>query len=281
MSFFQKITGIAYFFILFVMTRSLSFSDSNDIFYIIHVKGKIQIKSSGKMLETGKQVSSEEELVFKTPDAIAAVISPKKGRFTLKADNLKIRKKDSELVFFFKSCLFPSPKKISTRKGALNNLIDLHKHFSVNSYLILGTAKVNINHEAFPMSDNSFFYVRYIYQGQTINKKLGYEGNILIIDKGSIYVVDAKQIAPEKTTDTRLYYYEKRKNKKPLSTKIASFNPIFPDEEQLKSKIGLLISVLKDVGKNEKEIENEISVFLYEFYGKTDLENVRRWLETN
>lgn len=53
------------------------------IYHVIHVNGTIQIKASGKLLEIGDKISSEDEIVFKTPDAMAALISAEKGRFTL------------------------------------------------------------------------------------------------------------------------------------------------------------------------------------------------------
>jgi hypothetical protein len=42
------------------------FSEAADTYHVIHVNGTIQIRASGKLLEVGDKISSEDEIVFKT-----------------------------------------------------------------------------------------------------------------------------------------------------------------------------------------------------------------------
>jgi hypothetical protein len=69
---------------LFSALSKTGFSEAADTYHVIHVNGTIQIRASGKLLEVGDKISSEDEIVFKTPDAAAAVISAEKGRFILR-----------------------------------------------------------------------------------------------------------------------------------------------------------------------------------------------------
>ena len=88
MKFRSIVTLIIFVFVCFSIPET-GFSEPADVYHVIHVRGTIQLKVSGKLLKTDDKISSEDEVVFKTPDAVAAVISPKKGRFTLRADHLK------------------------------------------------------------------------------------------------------------------------------------------------------------------------------------------------
>ena len=114
MKFRSIVTLMSFIFVCFSMAET-GFSEPADVYHVIHVRGTIQIKASGKLLKTNDKISSDDEVVFKMPDAVAAVISPKKGRFTLRTDNLKKETGESELNGFVRTCFFPSHKRISTR----------------------------------------------------------------------------------------------------------------------------------------------------------------------
>jgi hypothetical protein len=97
-----------------------------DVYRVIHVRGTILVKAP-KTDRTGTaengfhpmkiddKISEMDEIVFKTPDAVAAVMSREKGRFTLRAENLEKGKDGCELAGFVKTCLLPPRKRISTR----------------------------------------------------------------------------------------------------------------------------------------------------------------------
>ncbi len=73
-----------------------------------------------------------------------------------------------------------------------------------------------------------------------------------------------------------LYYKIDKENK---TTKISDFVLIAPDNDNLKSEISVLLDNLKSKVKKDK-IE-EVSSFLYEFYGKPQSENIENWLKSH
>lgn len=149
-----------------------------------------------------------------------------------------------------------------------------------DSYLIFDIAEIRINPEAFLKSEKSFFCIKYRYQGKMIEKAVNRKEDSLIIDE-SLYAVNGKTIPFEKIPDTQLCYYEISEGKKSKYTKIADFKPVFADEEQLKTEITLLISILKASQKTKAEIKMEVLTFLDEFYGRPDTDNVKDWLNRN
>ncbi|MDA0195245.1 MAG: hypothetical protein O2887_10895 [Bacteroidetes bacterium] len=54
---------------------------------VIHVRGEILKKSSDIPIKRGDRVGANEQIVFKSPDAVAAVLSPDRGRFILKSES--------------------------------------------------------------------------------------------------------------------------------------------------------------------------------------------------
>lgn len=233
-----------------------------DIYSVIRVMGSISHIESGKALFTGDKVRSNEKLDFKTTDAKAAVISSKNGRFILASTT------NNQMG------LMPAMNNISSRAGAIINSIDLQNHFTGN-YLILPNYEIEINESSFPMNDKNFFFLRYTYKNEIISKKLSFENNKLHLYADDILKIDGKSIElPENTTMT-LFYRNAEDN---TSTKMTEFSPIFPNEEQLKTEIKIILSEYSD--KNTEQKINEITAYLNENYGKPYKGNLMLWFNS-
>jgi hypothetical protein len=255
-------TIIPVFLFLFIATNSL-FSQQD--FKVIKVNGSILLKTKGISLETGTVFSDKEDLIFRSEDATAAVINSQKGRLILTSKNHDLSTASSNNM--------PSMYNISSRGGPLLNNSDLKNHFS-GKYVVLGRQLIKIDNKSFPMDNNNFFFLRYIYKGEEINKKLGFKADTLIIDKSSLFTIDGKPIPSADNTAIKLYY---RKGDESLL--INDFDLIFPDMTQLKKETEIILSEIKS--KPEKEKIGEINSYLNEFYGKVYGENLISWLESN
>ncbi len=234
-----------------------------DNYKVIKVDGKITYVKSGKDLSTGDLFASNEKLTFGTQDSRAAVISSLNGRFVLTPDA-----KGGNA-----SNLLPAMSNVATRSGALINALDLKNHFSEN-YLLLEELELKINSEVYPMNKDNFFYLQYELNGEVIPKKLNYRDDILELTAKEIYTVDEKQLPIPEKTKMSLYY---RNNDIKKSTKISDFNLIAPNTENLKVELEVILGELKS--KEKEAISNEITAYLYEFYGKPQKENLNDWLE--
>lgn len=230
---------------------------SSDKFKVIRVDGRIIFKRTNSDMKKGDIFVSGTELAFKSPQARAAVISSIRGRFVLSASEKGQTK------------ILPAANNIASRSGALINKVDLAQHFS-DRYLVLDKSAVEISQTSFPMDEDSFFYLMYEYNGEKIHKKLTNEGDRLIINKAEIFKIDGESIPVEEKQMT-LYY-----RNADGSSKVSQFTPVFPDLEELKTEVEIIIEEFADKPDDVKA--KEISAYLHEFYGKPNKENLSEWL---
>lgn len=241
-------------------------SFSQDEFKVIKVNGTILLKTKNVSLETGTVFSEKEDLLFRTEDATAAVINSQRGRLILTNKNHDLSTAKSNYL--------PSMYNISMRGGStLKNIMDLQNHFSGN-YVVLGKQTIEIDDYSFPMDSTHFFFLRYLYKGEDINKKLDHSGCYLIIDKANLYAVDGKPIPSPDNTRIKLYYFKGSE-----SEQVNEFDLIFPDLAQLTKEVRIILDEIKD--KPVKEKIGEVDSYINEFYGKLQRENLVSWLENN
>jgi hypothetical protein len=238
---------------------------SQDNFKVIKVNGTIVIRAKGISLETGTVFAENEDLLFRSEDATAAVINSQKGRMILTNANHDLKTAKSNFL--------PSMYNISTRGGSLSNLIDLQNHFS-GKYVILDRLAITMDGSNFPMDNSHFFFIRYLYKNEKINKKLSYSGDTLFIDKKSLYTVDGNQIPAPDNNAVSLYYM----NGSDIVL-INSFNLIFPDMDQLKKEVKVIADEMK--GKTFKEKFNETNSYINDMYGKVYQASLIEWLRNS
>jgi hypothetical protein len=249
-------------FLVFLFLFNTSFSQNN--FKVIKVNGTILLKQKNISLETGTVFSEKEDLLFRSEDATAAVINSQRGRMILTNKNHDLSAASSNYL--------PSMYNISTRGAtSLVNLIDLQSNFS-GKYVVLGRQALEIDENNFPMDKDHFFYLRYLYKGEEINKKLDYSGDSLIIDKKSLFTVDGNPIPSPDNTSIRIFY-----RKGTESIPVSEFDLIFPDIRQLKKEVQVILGEIKDKAPREKI--GEVNSYINEFYGKIYRDNLVSWLE--
>ena len=262
--------------ILFVILCIFSTSAfGQELFHIIHVKGEVTVKKSGKRIVRGDKISSNEEIVFASKQDMMAALSSKKGRIIIKPD--MEAPEDSELSSFLKDFVTAASGKLSTR-GVQVNLLDLQNHFE-GDYLVLGgRSAIALSPKAFPLNDKSFFYLRYEYMGEVINKKLSSSSDSLVFIESEIYKVDDKPIDKSKVADMTLFYYESEWEH---SQKINTIYPIFPPDSEVVPGVQILIDTLKKSNYTDDTIKDEIEAYLTDIYGKIHSSNLNKWLKMN
>ena len=112
-----------------------------DKYKVIKVDGRIIFERTKADMKSGDIFISGTILDFTSPQSRAAVISSLKGRFVLSAAEKGQTK------------ILPAANNISSRSGALINMIDLQSHFS-GDYLILDEVVLELGKENFPMDES-------------------------------------------------------------------------------------------------------------------------------
>jgi hypothetical protein len=233
-------------------------------FKVIKVNGEILVKASGKNLVTGDEYLETTPLDFRTQESRAAVISPSKGRYVLTAQ-----------AQTGKTNMIPGMNAVSSRAGALLNMIDLQNHFTGN-YVILDQTKLKISKESYPMSEKNFFFIRFEYNGETINKKLRAEGDSLVIERAAVFNIDGKAVAETEKLSCSLFY---RKSETSENIGINSFTAVFPELKNLHSEVQIVLD--NCANKKQSEKIDEVNSYIVEFYGKADRDNLVSWMKKN
>lgn len=229
-------------------------------FKVIRVNGEIVLQKTGKNLTTGLEFTDNDKLNFKTPTAKAAVINPEKGRLVLAASNNSSGYN-----------LLPPKQNIDVRgTTAILNDVDMLNSFK-GSIAIIDQVEYLINNPKYTMGEGQFFYLRYSYNGEEINKKLSHNGKNLIFKRTEILQVDKKPIISFDSSDVKLYYY-----KNDTSYFISSFNLVFPDKNTLETEVKVIWDSMSESENSEKL--NDIKGYLSEFYGKLDEDDFTSWI---
>ncbi len=232
-------------------------------FKVIKVNGTIVLRTKGVNLETGTVFTDRDDLVFRSDDATAAVINPQKGRVVITSRSHDLSSARSNYL--------PSMYNISSRGISILSLSGLKSNFA-GKYVVLDRQGVEIDTDDFPMDNDHFFFFRYNYKGEEINKKLPFSGDTLFVDKKALFTVDGTAIPMADNTKIRLYY---RKSNE--SVLISEFDLIFPDMVQLKKETGIILNEVKDKSAGEKVAE--VGSFIGEFYGNIQPEYLTEWLQ--
>jgi len=246
--------------ILFILFSS-SFSMGQS-YQVLHVKGEILY--NGIQIKSGDKIHGDKNIEFGSNDAMAAVLSKEKGRYIIKANPGS--GSSSNLVYILNSTLSPVRGNMSTRSGAINNTLDLAKYFGEKPFVWAGDLiVVNISKEAYEMDDDHFFFLRYQYNNETVNKRLRFEGTKLIMDKNEVFSIENQPVIRSKSWSQQLFFYDYPNEETELITDIQFVLLDKSDIENFKNGIAPDDFVL-----------DEISQILSDLYGKCDLEQLIR-----
>jgi hypothetical protein len=245
-------------------------ANAQDLFTVIKVSGKIVIERTGSPLGIGTSFAQNENLLFKIPESRAAVINPRMGRFLITANNVNEFRNA-------KSNYLPAPGRMSTR--AIEQIYDpgdLARNIK-DDYIILNRNKVLVDTSIYPMSAEKYFYISYDLNEKTINKKLSFNADTLIILKKELLTVDGKELSSPEITYMKLIYYLENGNF--TNKNVSVFAPVFPDINTLKQELKIITDQMEL--KPYEEVFKEIKTFLSEFYGNIDETDLKIWLKEN
>ncbi|OIP01842.1 MAG: hypothetical protein AUJ98_03035 [Bacteroidetes bacterium CG2_30_33_31] len=241
--------------------------DSQSIFKVISVNGNIETTKSKVTLQRGVDVNSDERFSFGKPDARAVLINSKQGRVILTSQNGKNA--------FSKAAFAPAMSGVSYR-GVTNNFSNLKDYFN-GKILIIDNLDLKVDTSLYLMNEHSFFFIRYMFNGLEINKKLPFKNDTLMIEKSNLYSIDGKQIPNPDINELKLYFYVSGDTNS-TATFISTFDPFFVDKAQIHEEVQIIIESM--INKSYNEIFAEIFDYLTTIYCKIDKLYLESWLKT-
>jgi hypothetical protein len=261
---------------IFVVLFSLSVSAQNFTYYVLTMKGSVSSKNMGREYQTGDIISTDDEVTFKTESDIVGLIRSDGKRFVLKntAEKSGARLKYDEARVIGKT-------RIEWKNFTLSTLNDLKQYFCESPYIFLDSvAKIRINQKTFSQNGAQFFYFHFLWKGpngeETVDKKLEFKRDTLTLRQSTIFKVDKKPIEQKDVKDYTLMYYNRGE-----LTKVGLFNVIFPDQEQMKTEIKIMVDIFNKNKVPARQIQGDVEAYIRQFYGSIDRINLVQWLNRN
>lgn len=242
----------------------MSFDPPQEKYHVIKLKGMITYKSNQQQLKRKSTFLSLEDLVF-SEDAGMYVLNEEGKVFKLiqTSHNQKYKLQQTSL-------------KVGTRPGKILEYIAFQQFLADRKLLILGNnLYIEVGEEAFPLDEEQFFYIQYDWNGESIPKKLSYQGNRIIIQKDKLFQVDGQPIDADEVANFALYYFNQTTEE---SLFINHFQPIFPPEDTLIQEIKLIQAISKRKKWTKKDYYQVIENYLVVVYGVPAKEHFLDWL---
>jgi len=265
-------------YILLLFLSSLVFKGfaQNYTYHVLTMKGSVVSKNMGREFQTGDIISTDDELTFKGTDDLVGLVRSDGKRFVLKnkeeKKGVKLKYEEAKMI---------GKTRIEWKNLTLSTLEDLREYFTDAPFIFLDSvAKIRINAKTFAQHGAQFFYFRFLWKGpngeEEVDKKLEFKKDTLVLRQSTIFKVDKKPIEQKDVKDYNMVYYSRGE-----LIKIGVFNVIFPDQEKLKTEVGILVSKLKDAKMPPKNIQGEVEAYIRQFYGGIDRINLVHWLFRN
>jgi hypothetical protein len=250
---------------------------AQDKYFVTYVKGTVLLAKTNTAVKVGDALNIKDQVILKDKNAVLSLINPKKGRFTMSADQTKTTAQ-GEFMAILESIISPlgGAKRLSTRSGNIINVLDFQTYFK-ERLLFIDEAKIPVSSEAFPTNDKSFFFLRYDYKGEVINKKLSANNDTLLISS-SYAMIDGNAIPTEEIANVKLFYLSGGQ-----AQLITPVDFILVSSELLKPEISVLTNALRSQDPNItlERLVDEISDHLNVYYGKPLPEDVVRLARGN
>jgi hypothetical protein len=240
-------------------------------YFVLGTRGTVKIKKTGLVLKPNSPLSERDVIAFSSPRDAVMIVNTKNVRFVLKPK--PNAKSPEQLTSMVSEVLNPGTVRFSKPSGSIANVNDLKKYFSEDSLNVLGSSKVWLSPKAYQMNQSQFFFVRYVWNNEVFNKKLLFERDSILLTANEVYKVDMKVIDARDIQDATLYYKQNT-----TVTEICPFTIAFPDEVALKE---MVLAFKKHTTAKGNDFIEELVALLSDAYGRTDKENVRKWVKVN
>jgi hypothetical protein len=236
-------------------------------YYVLQVKGTVRLAKTGAALKSKDVISGADKLIFSTPNDAVAVVSSKNGRAVITPT---ARKRSSELTVMVKDIILPATNKLSTRSGRWNSSVEM-KAYLKDTLLLLEAITFRVNPVAFPIDQENFFFIRYKYRDDVINKRIRNSGDSLMIERSGLFMVDDVPIPPGAVSSMQLLRKE--------GSSVQVMGDLYlsaPDNKAVWDEL-LIIRQVRGSAIGSDAVIEEFESHLNDSYGKVDHQDFLRW----
>jgi len=238
------------------------------------IKGSIVLESTGQALQKDDKVCSNDNVIFKTADAVALVHSASKGRFTLRSNKSRLSELEGVIMLTVSSALSKTKKTLDTK--SLDS--EVRDEFDV-VYCVIGKYDIPLIDAANTESEDNYFILRFKHNNDDHEIKLKSEENVISLDRETILKPLLKEYSYIILPDVALYYHSSNNPDEPKL--IDAFDLLFPDEKSLAEDLSNFKVLLKTSGRSDEQIQDDLIVYMYNAYGAVNKDSFLKWLNFN
>jgi hypothetical protein len=257
---------------IFLLVAQLALAQSQK-YTVARVSG-ILTTQNGDSVFAGKSISLGEVLLFQGNAAL--VLMQGKQRYQVLLENSPLQLSKASLKTIPRNSLTKAKTRGSAALG-INNLVD---YFGDDKFAVIGEEiQVPIKTVEMGLSQEKVMVYRFVYFGDVIQKQIPSDSNKLLLQKQNILSHKAQTLDASQIKEPKLFYYDKTKKE---SKELVRFHLDFLEEESLQRDLKKLSQHSNEFKalKGEALLE-ELCVFFFDVYGKTDLNLLRIWLKKN
>lgn len=233
-------------------------------YLVIALRGKVKNLSRNEWLKPSSRFDRDDVLSFDSPSAKMLTID-RAGRTYLCAAG------KAPKGYLIQATKSPRNK----RPGPPLNRFALEAYIGTDTIQVLGGAlTIPINVRDFPLDSARFFYIRYSWRGETVNKQLPHDRDRIFIREDALSQVAGQPVDLRHATRHELYYYDADAL---VSTLIGPVKLAFLPEDILLPEVKRLLAELEPLTVEERQLA--IEEFLFNYYGAVDQLNLRDWLQ--
>ncbi len=264
--------------ILFILALLFTGTSFAQTYTVLDIRGTAVKTADGTTLARGVTLEASDALTFEA-NTMIALCSAEKGRAMIKAADPG-EGKVSDLAK-------AGVAKVTAESPAtFGSDLAFKTYFSPNEdgpfykghFVFIGEMNwYKVNGDKYPMDSNHFFFVRYDYEGTSVNKGLPFDREEFALERKELYSSAGKYVVEDQDVLKfgEFLYYDGEEYRL-----LCSFRPYFVDKDDLKEIVGLMKPWL-DTKADLKARTQEVQAFIADMYGKAGRGDVEQFLLRN
>lgn len=253
---------------------------AQDSFIVTRINGKVTNNKTGTLLKAGDVLQPSDRVTFDSFDSYVISIGQNMGRYMIKLHEPPAPETIQQLTAMVKDVAVPTKRRslMAERYRPDETVVnDLRSYFGNDKFTVIGdNVSVPLNNQAYPIDDNRFIVFYYRVNNNPVSKKIGYEGNSLIIEKDKLVSTSAGVITQNEIPSVGVYLYEKNTR---TSEEITKFNLAFVDRETVTNEFLTIIPILQKQRMAKDDIKKYLIEYFYDFYGSTDSRSIKAFVD--
>lgn len=240
---------------LIIILSSTSVCVGQNEFTVIQVIGKVTTESGE--LKTGSKITEKSKIKFSSNTDLVCAINASKGRIVLQPKR-DAKSEQNELNYIVKDIYLPTKAHATTKSVSFSTDAGIQSYFK-HPYLVLPTNYWSFNVEKYPLTDESFFFIRYRWSGdQTpVNKKLMNKEGQVYIELSELIKVEEKTVELMDIQNFQLFYVSGNEARKITDLELNLIDPEVLNKE---------VEIIKTHTEEDKA-KGEVKSFLQDAYG--------------